>query len=82
MRASCRNRIAVVTVRAAVYHLRMPDNDSPEFQIVARPDLYAELHRPFSLGRGERLVARILLALLRLPGGAGVLRRWHARRAA
>ncbi len=81
MRASCRIRAAVVTARAAVYHSRMPDNARPDFQIAARPDLYAELHRPFSLGRGARLAARILLALLRLPGGAGLLRRWHARRA-
>ena len=82
MRASCRIRAAVVTERAAVYHLHMGDNARPHFQIVARPDLYAELHRPFALGRGERLAARLLLALLRLPGGAGLLRRWHANRGA
>jgi hypothetical protein len=70
----------VVTLRAAVYHLRMPDNTSADFSIVARPDLYAELHRPFALGRGERLAARVLFALLRLPGGARLLRRWHANR--
>lgn len=58
----------------------MPDNVSPDFNVVARPDLFAELHRPFSLGRGERLAARTLLALLRLPGGARLLRRWHAKR--
>ncbi len=72
----------MVTVRAAVYHLRMRDDASPDFQIVARPELYAELHRPFALGRGERLAARVLLALLRLPGGAALLRRWHASRGA
>jgi len=82
MRASCRIRAAVVTARAAVYHSRMPDNSSPDFHIVARQDLFAELHRPFALGRGERLAARALLVLLRLPGGAGLLRRWHARRSA
>jgi hypothetical protein len=48
--------------------------------IEVRPELYAQLHRPFALGAGERLAARVLLALLRLPGGAGLLRRWHARR--
>ena len=53
-----------------------------DFQIVARPDLYAELHRPFALGRAERIAARVLLAMLRLPGGASLLRRWHARRSA
>lgn len=82
MRASCRIRATVVTVRGAVYHSRMPEIARPDFAIVARPDLYAEMHRPFALGRGERLAARVLLALLRLPGGAGLLRRWHARRAA
>ena len=70
----------MVTVRAAVYHLRMRDNANPDFHIVPCPELYAELHRPFALGRGERLAARVLLALLRLPGGAAFLRRWHANR--
>ena len=82
MRASCRIRAAVVTVPAAVYHVRMRQSASADFQIVERPDLYADLHRPFALGRGERLAVRVLLALLRLPGGAGLLRRWHARRGA
>jgi hypothetical protein len=58
----------------------MPQSASTDFQIVERPELYERLHRPFALGRGERLAARVLLALLRLPGGAGLLRRWHARR--
>lgn len=53
-----------------------------DLPIAERPDLFDELHRPFALGRGERLAARLLLVLLRLPGGAGLLRRWHARRAA
>ncbi len=82
MRASCRIRAVVVTARAAVYHLQMQDNSGQDLQIVSRPDLYAALHRPFALGRGERLAARILLALLRLPGGASLLRRWHATRGA
>ena len=69
-------------MRAVVYHLRMRDNARPDLQIIARPELYAELHRPFALGLGERLAARVLLALLRLPGGAGLLRRWHANRGA
>ena len=72
----------MVTARAAVYHLRMRHDARPDFQITSRPELYAELHRPFALGRGERLAARVLLALLRLPGGAGLLRRWHANRGA
>ena len=60
----------------------MPENASAEFQIVERPGLFATLHRPFELGRGERIAARVLLALLRLPGGASLLLRWHARRGA
>lgn len=51
-------------------------------RIALRPSLFHELHRPFALGAGERLAARWLLALLRLPGGAKLLRAWHARRSA
>lgn len=72
----------MVTVPAADYHLRMPENASECFQIVERPELFARLHQPFALGRGERMAARALLALLRLPGGARLLRRWHVRRGA
>jgi hypothetical protein len=42
--------------------------------------LYEPLHRPFRLSRSDRLAVRILLWLLRLPGGAALLRRWHAHR--
>jgi hypothetical protein len=82
MSASCRIRTAVVTGSSAVYHSPMPTAANADLQIVERPDLFDELHRPFALGRGERLVARLLLALLRLPGGAGLLRRWHSGRTA
>ena len=51
-------------------------------RISMRPSLYRELHRPFALKASERLAARCLLALLRLPGGAKLLRAWHARRGA
>ena len=51
-------------------------------RIELRPSLFSDLHRPFALGAGERLAARCLLALLRLPGGARLLRAWHARRSA
>lgn len=71
-----------MAVRAAVYDSPMPNDDSAELPIEERPELYEHLHRPFALRGGERLVARLLLALLRLPGGAGLLRRWHAGRAA
>jgi len=49
-------------------------------RIEMRPSLFDELHRPFALGAGDRLAVRVLLALLRLPGGAKLLRLWHARR--
>ncbi len=44
------------------------------------PALYEPLHRPFRLSGSDRLAVRILLWLLRLPGGAALLRRWHAHR--
>jgi hypothetical protein len=47
-----------------------------------RPSLFAGLHRPFALAARERFAARCLLALLRLPGGARLLRNWHAKRSA
>ncbi len=72
----------MVTVPAADYHLQMPENASAGFHVVERPGLFATLHQPFALGRGERIAARVLLALLRLPGGAGLLLRWHAGRGA
>ena len=49
-------------------------------RIEMRPSLFDELHRPFALGAGDRMAVRVLLALLRLPGGAKLLRLWHARR--
>lgn len=49
-------------------------------RIAMRPSLFADLHRPFALGAGEKFAARCLLALLRLPGGTKLLRAWHARR--
>ena len=49
-------------------------------QIETRPSLYEALHRPFALTAGDRLAVRLLLALLRLPGGPRLLRLWHARR--
>jgi hypothetical protein len=49
-------------------------------RVEIRPALYATLHRRFALTNLERLAIRVLIALLRLPGGARLLRRWHARR--
>ncbi len=45
-----------------------------------QPALYEALHRPFSLSTADRLAVRVLLWILRLPGGAGLLRRWQAHR--
>lgn len=44
------------------------------------PELFAPMHRPFELSGTDRVAVRMLLWLLRLPGGAHWLRRWHARR--
>lgn len=48
--------------------------------IEEQPSLYEPLHRRFSLSRTDRVAIRVLLWILRLPGGAGLLRRWHAHR--
>jgi hypothetical protein len=44
------------------------------------PSLYEPLHRSFRLSGSDRIAVRVLLWLLRLPGGAALLRRWHAHR--
>ena len=49
-------------------------------QLEECPALYEPLHRPFRLSTADRLALRALLWLLRLPGGAALLRRWHAHR--
>jgi hypothetical protein len=51
-------------------------------RIETQPALYVPLHRPFALSAADRMAVRILLAVLRLPGGARLLRRWHAGRSA
>ena len=45
-----------------------------------RPGLFEGLLAPFALGRRERILVGVLLKLLRLPGGASLLRRWHKGR--
>jgi hypothetical protein len=45
-----------------------------------RPGLLAPLLAPFGLRPRDHRVLRVLLWLLRLPGGARALRAWHARR--
>lgn len=45
-----------------------------------RPQLFQELLAGHALRTRDRIVARGLLLLLGLPGGARLLRAWHARR--
>lgn len=49
-------------------------------RLVERPALFDAMHQPFALKTSDRIAVRVLLWLLRLPGGARLLRRWHARR--
>lgn len=49
-------------------------------RIEERPALYEPMHRQFALSGSDRLALRLLLALLRLPGGTWLLRRWQSRR--
>lgn len=49
-------------------------------QLIECPELFLPLLRPFALRRIDRLAARLLLAMLRFPGGARLMRRWHAGR--
>jgi hypothetical protein len=80
-RAVAARRIARQAVGNGDADLVVHDARGREIErIEMRPSLFAELHRPFALGAGERLAARALLALLRLPGGARLLRAWHAGR--
>lgn len=77
--------IEPVSDSAGAWQLRCAEGDF-QFRaravdrLVTRPALFAPLHRPFSLTGTDRLAVRILLWLLRLPGGARLLRNWHARR--
>jgi hypothetical protein len=48
--------------------------------LLPQPGLFGELTAPFALKRRERRLVGVLLRLLRLPGGAWLLRRWHSRR--
>lgn len=45
-----------------------------------RPALFAPMHRRFALSRSDRVAVRVLLWLLRVPGGARMLRHWHEQR--
>lgn len=45
-----------------------------------QPALFDGLLSTFALKQRDRRLVGVLLKLLRLPGGAWLLRRWHARR--
>ena len=49
-------------------------------QLEECPALYEPLHRPFALRRSDRVAVRVLLWLLRVPGGARLLHLWHTQR--
>lgn len=49
-------------------------------QLEECPALYEPLHQTFRLSTSDRVAVKVLLWLLRLPGGAELLRRWHAHR--
>ena len=48
--------------------------------IELRPDVYTPMHARFALSAADRVAVRLLLWLLRFPGGARVLRWWQDRR--
>jgi hypothetical protein len=47
----------------------------------ARPGLYDPLLARFRLSARERLIGRVLVWLVRVPGAVRLLTLWHARRA-
>jgi hypothetical protein len=49
-------------------------------RIELRPDFYAPLHGRFKLSATDRIAVRLLLWLLRFPGGAQILHWWQRRR--
>lgn|GEM_PF-1023779 len=55
---------------------------TPKPQHQALPGLFDGLLAPYALTRRERLVGRLLVGLLAIPGASGLLRAWHRRRGA
>ncbi len=49
-------------------------------RIQLRPALYRPMHLAFELSATDRIAVRVLLSLLRFPGGARLLRWWQLRR--
>jgi hypothetical protein len=80
-RAGSAGRVEVCAGRLGDAVVTVHDVDGRVVErIETRPSLFEPLHRPFALGSGDRIAARALLALLRFPGGARLLRLWHAKR--
>jgi hypothetical protein len=70
---------------AGAWHLRCAEGEfhfraRAVDRLATRPALFAPLHRSSALSGTDRVAVRVLLWLLRLPGGARLLRHWHARR--
>ena len=49
-------------------------------RIALRPELYEPLHARFALSRADRIAVRVLLRMLRFPGGTRILRWWQLLR--
>jgi len=49
-------------------------------RIVLRPALFRPLHSRFALSRADRIAVRVLLRMLRFPGGTRILRWWQLLR--
>lgn len=49
-------------------------------RIALRPSLFEPMHARFALSRADRIAVRVLLRMLRFPGGTRILRWWQRLR--
>lgn len=49
-------------------------------RIALLPALFGPMHARFALSRGDRIAVRVLLRMLRFPGGTRILRWWQLLR--
>lgn len=49
-------------------------------RIRLRPSLFEPMHRRYALSRADRIAVRVLLRMLRFPGGSRILRWWQLLR--
>ena len=49
-------------------------------RIALRPALFGPMHARFALSRADRIAVRLLLRMLRFPGGTRILRWWQLLR--